>query len=49
MEPSSSGGRVEQTIKDKLRSDDKLSATDLQNLTLRSDRIVESSERTDKV
>lgn len=47
MEPSSSGSGVEQTLKDGLRSDDKLSAADLKNLPLRSETILDSS--TEKV
>lgn len=49
VEPSSGGGvvGVEQTIKDAISSDDKLSAASLQNLTLRSDTILDCS--TEKV
>lgn len=46
VEPSSSG-EVEQTIKDGIKSDDKLSAAALQNLTLRSETILDCS--TEKV
>lgn len=45
MEPSSSGSGVVQIIKDGLKSDEKLSAAELQNLTLRS----ETSSSTEKV
>ncbi len=49
VEPSSGSGvvGVEQTIKDAISSDDKLSAASLQNLTLRSDTILDCS--TEKV
>lgn len=48
VEPSSSGGSVvEQAIKDGMKSNDKLSAATLHNLTLRSDTILDCS--TEKV
>lgn len=42
VEASSSGG-IEQTIKDDSKSDDKLSAASLHNLTLRSDTLLDCS------
>lgn len=48
MEPSSSGGGVvDETNKDGIKSDDKLSATTLQDITLRSETILDCS--TEKV